>query len=487
VLRGEPLVKLSGEGCTGAVECRSCGARYEALNDYDPCSECRLTPKQQECNRVLAGPQRHTLGYGGSRSGKTALFVRAVVQRAIHAPGTNHLMLRLYGNSAKSSLKIQTLPAVMKLWYPQFSLKNHDGYVEVVQTGSFIWITGTDEPSRIEKILGMEFVTIYFNECSQLPYQTILLLLTRLAEKSVLIRQRAYYDLNPTSDRHYTALLFLKGLDPLTGQPARDTAERAYFWMNPKDNYANLDPAYITSLDAMPERQRKRFRDGVYQPDVEGALWTRDQLAARQFSLVFPDQPLPHMVRIVVAIDPAAKSGEDSDETGILVVGKCAQGYGYVIRDLSDRYTPNEWATKAIELYRGLRADRVVAEVNNGGDMVGNTIHSIDPTVSYEAVTATRGKAIRAQPVAALYESRTTHPFGLVFHVGELTDLEDQMAAMTVDFNKEIAGYSPDRVDALVWALTYLFVDEPVPLIVKPEHVQAARSLRRNRYARLGA
>ncbi len=161
---------------------------------------------------------------------------------------------------------------------------------------------------------------------------------------------------------------------------------------------------------------------------------------------------LPDLVRIVVAIDPATTSGEEADETGIIVAGKDANGHGYVLADSSGRYPPTEWARIAIALYRRHKADRIVAEVNNGGDMVEATIRMVDPNVSYAAVHATRGKIVRAEPIAALYEQGRGH------HVGAFEALESQMCAFTTDFDRASAGYSPDRVDALVWAFTELLV-----------------------------
>ena len=124
-----------------------------------------------------------------------------------------------------------------------------------------------------------------------------------------------------------------------------------------------------------------------------------------------------------------------------------------MLADQSARYAPTEWARTAIALYRQHNADRIVAEVNNGGDMVEATIRMIDPNVSYSAVRASRGKIIRAEPVAALYEQRRIH------HVGAFPTLEDQMCAFASDFDRSSAGFSPDRVDALVWAFTELLVE----------------------------
>jgi phage terminase large subunit-like protein len=180
--------------------------------------------------------------------------------------------------------------------------------------------------------------------------------------------------------------------------------------------------------------------------DAPGALWQRDRIE----ELRVPKAP--QLQRIVVAIDPAATSGEDADETGIIVAGISQDRRGYVLDDLSGRYTPIEWARKAIAAYQRYSADRIVAEVNNGGEMVEATLRMVDRHAAYKPVRATRGKAMRAEPVSALYEQ------GKVHHVGAFPLLEDQMCLFTPDFDRARGG-SPDRLDALVWALTELMVE----------------------------
>jgi len=157
-------------------------------------------------------------------------------------------------------------------------------------------------------------------------------------------------------------------------------------------------------------------------------------------------QAPPQLKRIVVAIDPAMSSKRSSDETGVVVAGVGYDGHGYVLDDASGRYTPKEWADVAIDLYRQYEADRIVGEVNNGGDLVEMNIRSVDPHVSYKPVRASRGKAVRAEPVASLYEQ------GKVHHVGKFEEMEEQMCTWSE------GDASPDRMDALVWALTELML-----------------------------
>ena len=152
------------------------------------------------------------------------------------------------------------------------------------------------------------------------------------------------------------------------------------------------------------------------------------------------------LVRLILAIDPAVTSGENSDETGIIVAGKGADGLLYVLDDLTCRLSPDGWAKRAVNAYYHYGCDRIVAEANNGGDLVEQVIRTVDPRVSYKKVHASRGKRVRAEPIAALYEQ------GRVFHAKPLPELEDQMCSFVPD---NMDG-SPDRVDALVWALSEL-------------------------------
>src|SRR5579883_2183900 len=215
------------------------------------------------------------------------------------------------------------------------------------------------------------------------------------------------------------------------------------------ENRSNLAPAFLAQIVKRYEGTRlgRQELEAELLDDVPGALWTREMIERARLIAA------PELRRIVVAIDPAMTSGEDADETGIIAAGIGFDGHGYVLDDLSGRMPPHEWARRAVAAYHARKADRVVAEVNNGGDMVEATIRMIDAGVSYRALRASRGKILRAEPVAALYER------GRVHHVGGFAVLEDQICAFTTEFDRQAAGYSPDRLDALVWALSDLMVE----------------------------
>jgi|TARA_B100000085_G_scaffold257123_1_gene258189 phage terminase large subunit-like protein len=173
--------------------------------------------------------------------------------------------------------------------------------------------------------------------------------------------------------------------------------------------------------------------------NVEGALWTNKMIEDSRIS----DER--ELTQIVVAIDPAVTANANSDETGILVVGKDANNSFYVLEDLSGRYSADKWGRMAIKAFYEWEADRIVAEVNNGGDLVERLLRSIDSDIPYRSVHATRGKLVRAEPIAALYEQ------GRVHHVGMFPELEAQMCSYVGDIKT-----SPDRLDALVWGMTEL-------------------------------
>jgi len=221
------------------------------------------------------------------------------------------------------------------------------------------------------------------------------------------------------------------------------------------DNRANLAPSFIKSITDKYAGTRlgRQELSAEILDDVPDALWTRAALDRDRIAL----GKLPILKRVVVAIDPAAKLNEvpeDGAATGIVVAGVGEDGRGYVLDDATCRESPNGWARKAIACFDRYEGDCIVGEVNNGGDMVGNTVKVVRPTIPFKEVRASKGKWTRAEPIAALYEQ------GRVSHVGTFAALEDEM----VNFGPNgMAGEaSPDRVDALVWALTELF-----PAIVK--------------------
>lgn len=216
------------------------------------------------------------------------------------------------------------------------------------------------------------------------------------------------------------------------------------------DNAANLASPFLRQIEERygGTRLGRQELEGEVLDDIPGALWNREIIDNGRVREAPKD-----LSRVIVAVDPAASSGEEADETGIIGVGVAPNSdgvsQGYVLADRSIRGTPEEWARAAVRLYRELSADRIVAEKNNGGEMVEAVIKSVDRSVPVTLVHASRGKIVRAEPISSLYEQ------GRIHHVGRYDKLEDQMCLFSHDINREEG--SPDRVDALVWGLTEVF------------------------------
>jgi len=216
------------------------------------------------------------------------------------------------------------------------------------------------------------------------------------------------------------------------------------------ENRDNLDPRWFEEVLMRYEGTRLGRQEiyGEILDDVPGALWKLERIDELRVA------EAPELVRVVVAVDPAATSKPTSAETGIMVAGRGVDGDGYVLTDRSCRMSPHGWATRAVTAFDEFRADRLVAEVNNGGEMVEHTVRTVRPSISYKDVHASRGKRIRGEPISALYEQ------GRIHHVGLFPELEDELC----NWVPEGVDWSPNRLDALVWALTELFEGEVAPL-----------------------
>lgn len=413
-----------------------------------------LTARQHEGLSVLASAPEVML-FGGSRSGKTFLILLAIVTRALKAPGSRHAVLRFAFNHLIASIISDTWPKMLSLAFPGLEAPiNRSTWCSKLPNGSEVWFGGLDDKDRTEKILGQEHATVYLNECSQIAYSSRLLVQTRLAQKVEYVDResqkralplRAWYDCNPPTDAHWACLLFHRGIDPET-RKGINRADYASLQMNPRHNEQNLPPEYIKRLEAMPLRMRKRFLDGEFGSSTEGALWTLEDIDKHR------TDELPDLQRIVIGVDPSGADDTDNannDEIGIVVTALGVDGRAYVLEDCSLKAGPGTWGRVVGTAYDRHAADKVVGEENFGGAMVKHTIQVARPGTPYQSVRASRGKVLRAEPISALYEA------GKVRHAGTFLQLEEEMCAMTTH------GYtgdgSPNRLDALVWALTELF------------------------------
>lgn len=433
----------------------------------------KLTEKQESAQSLIAGDATHCMLFGGSRSGKTFLHVRNVVMRAIKAPNSRHAIFRFRLNHLKASVFLDTFPKVMRLCFPGVDYTPHtqEMYVELGD-GSQIWFAGLDDKERTEKILGMEFATLYFNECSQIPWASIAIALTRLAQKCEQVisgrdnkplKLRAFYDCNPPPKSHWTYRVFIQKVDPETKLSLKDPSDYCAMKMNPKDNEENLSSEYIKTLEALPARMRIRFLEGNFADANPNALFPDEIIDKWRVS----DGVVPDMVRVVVAVDPSGSDdvdNADNDAIGIIVAGLGIDGNAYVLEDCTVKAGPATWGKVATSAFDRHSADCIVAETNYGGAMVQQTITVARPRTPFKKVSASRGKVVRAEPFSALYEQ------GKVRHVGRFNELEDELSGFST--HGFVGAESPNRADALVWSLAELF-----PAIVNKKERKVATPL----------
>jgi len=417
----------------------------------------KLTDKQEAAQSVLAGLATNVMLFGGSRSGKTFLLVRNVIFRALKADKSRHAIFRFRFNAIKTSIVLDTFPKVMSLCFPgiKYELSKTDWYA-TLPNGSEIWFGGLDDKERTEKILGMEFATIYLNECSQIAWSSVGVAVTRLAQRAVQhiegiadkpLKPRMYFDCNPPSKGHWTYQVFVGKVDPETKQPLSKPADYECFQINPQDNADNLSEGYLDTLKSLSGRLQRRFLMGEFADANPNALFRETDIDKWRST-----NELPDFVRVIVGVDPSGSDDEDNaqnDEIGIVVGALGTDGNAYLLEDCTIKAGPGTWGKVVASAYDRHAADLVVAEKNFGGAMVKHVIDTARPRTNYKLVTASRGKVVRAEPFSALYEQ------GKVRHAGNFNALEDELTAFsTVGYTGE---RSPNRADAWIWVLTELF------------------------------
>lgn len=427
-----------------------------------------LTPKQQEAFTLAQSPARFILFRGGSRSGKSFAICYFVLLRALSAPNSRHGIFRQTAVDVRATIFDLTFKDMMEAAFPglwdqlkaQKKINDTEMTIEL-PNGSMIMFFGLDDAAREDRILGQEFSTIFVNEVSQFrAFNIFQKLIGRLSQelpiegKNRLMKPKMFLDCNPTTTRHWTHKAFMEGVNPISGEAWPRAQDWAQIHMNPHDNAGNISSTYIDDLDNMAAHDRLRFRDGEWRNENDNAMfkseWWQGDDKYRRLPPLTPTSR-EKFARIIVSIDPAGSSKVGADETGIIVLGKDEADHIYVLEDCSGRYQPHEWAARAIDAYDRWQADTIVTEDNFGKEMVPNTIRMINDSVPVKSVTAMRGKVIRAQPVATLYEQ------GRVHHCGPFDKLEAQLEEFTIDWNRTRDG-SPDRLDALVWGVTELGV-----------------------------
>lgn len=407
----------------------------------------------------MAGIATHILLYGGSRSTKTFTACRAIVIRAMLAPGSRHAIVGFRFNRVKTAVGMDTFPKVMALCFPSVQYKTDKSeWYFTLPNGSEIWLGGLDDKERTEKVLGKEFCTIFLNECSQISDDSRQTVTTRLAQKCTIqkqnqpdrpLRLKMFYDENPPKKAHWSYKLFIKKIDPTDGLPLRNPDDYACLQMNPVDNLENLGDGYMETLNNLSAAKRRRFRDGEFGDANPNQLFDSDNF--ERYRVINLDE-LPDMVRIVVPVDPSGAddtNNEDNDAIGIVPCGMGTDGVAYILADRTVKAGPATWGRVVSNTYEELDADVVVGEENYGGAMVKHVIRTANQRIPYKKVTATRGKVVRAEPVSALFEQ------GKVRIVGYMRELEEELEGFTTHGYE--GGKSPNRADAAIWGIYALF------------------------------
>lgn len=433
-------------------------------------------PGQVEAQRLLYSTLPYNLLPGGSGGGKSRVILEYQTNVCLYVPGSRHLALRRTRASVKESLWNQVFMDVLasKPGLKETVKLNLEELTATFRNGSVLRFGGLETGDQRDKILGQTVLTAWLNEATDFGFEDFEDVDSRIRQvcryeidgKTLTAPTKLILDCNPTKKSHFAYRLFVEKINPATRQPLADPGKYRVAHITPEHNVANLGAGYIQRLkDYSPER-RRRFFEGQWGEDVENALflesWVNDHRvvglpvdAIERRARI--DELRAQMDRIVVAVDPSVTKSDKSDETGIVVVGLDADGFGYVLADVSMKAHTSVWGKAVIDAYHRWQADRITVEGNQGRDLLVNLLHSIDPTANVALVNAKNSKVSRAEPVAELYRR------GLIRHVGEHRLLEDQMYALESTYKKGMSGVkSPDRVDAMVWGFTELMVGRPV-------------------------
>ena len=378
----------------------------------------------------LLQPSRYKGAHGGRISGKSHFFAGLGVQRCVQQPGTRMVCVREVQKSLKDSAKLLIEDKIRAHKLSRgFRIRNDS----IITPGHGIITFQGMQDHTAESVKSLEgFDIAWIEEGQTISVRSLEFLRPTIRKPGSEI----WVSWNPRNANDPIDA-FLRGPNP----PENAIVIKANYTDNP------FFPEEMHK-ERLHDEQYNRDRcahiwDGEYEPMAIGAIWDRVTIHQGRRS------EAPEMRRIVVSVDPAISNTDQSDETGITVEGLGEDGRGYVLDDVSLKGSPSQWATRTIAAYDRWNADAIVVEKNQGGDMVKHTLDTVRPGLPIIEVVATRGKHIRAEPVASLYS------FGRISHVGTFTKLEDQMCQMVA------GGYdgdgSPDRVCSMVWGFTELF------------------------------
>ena len=391
-------------------------------------------------------PARYKALYGGRGGLKSHTFAELAIERCLMYPGTRGVCIREVQRSLKESVKLLIEDKIEALGVGSKFHAWHDR-IDTPGGGVMIFVGMHDYTAEtIKSLEGFDFG--YVEEAQTLTARSLELLRPTIRKAG----SELWFAWNP---RHSSdpVDLFFRGPTPPPDSVIIRTSWRDNPWF----------PAELELERAFDEKNNPaRYAhvwDGEYEPQAVGAIWSRDVIHRNRRSAA------PALQRVIVSVDPPVSSEPGSDESGITVPALGEDGRGYVLDDVSCCGTPQQWAERAIAAYDLYEADAIVAEVNQGGEMVEHVIHSVRPQIRVIKVHASRGKHVRAEPIAALYS------LDKISHVGAFPKLEAQMCLVTA------AGYegegSPDRVDSLVHGFSELFPkmirktypkDKPMPM-----------------------
>ncbi len=437
--------------------------------DYDVVAQ----PKQALAEDLSS--QVDELLFGGSVGGGKSwwLLLHVIAEMEAH-PGNRGLVLR------------RTMPRLARTLLPRAETllagrtkPNRNDHTFTWPNGSILEFGHLEHATSVHNYQGAEYGVIGFEEVTEFVESQWEFLTTRLRAPAPGIRAHMVATTNPGGPGHrwvkrrwvrpqpedVVGPVVPKSGDVWSAVPKvedQTPVRRVFVPSLLEDNPALMarDPGYrarmLAGISNRALREAVGFGDWDAIDRIEGTLWDWDWIEPHRRA-PGSEHLAGGLVRVVVAVDPAASAKTDSDETGIVVAGKGADGRGYVLADRSCQLSPDGWGRRAVQAYRDHQADRIVAERNNGGDMVTAVLKAVDAQVPVQTVWASRGKVTRAEPIAALYEA------GKVSHLGTFPNLEEQLTTWSPD-----DGDSPDRLDALVWALTELMLGDTGPVTSAP-------------------
>jgi len=388
-----------------------------------------LKLKTPKVFRPLLEPARYKGAFGGRGSGKSYFFAECAVEYCLLNPSSRIVCIREVQKSLKESVK-RLIEDKIK-YYDLTSCFEIQSDCIKTPGGGIILFQGMQDHSA-DSIKSLEgFRVAYVEEAQTLTERSLEMLRPTMRSGSEI-----WFSWNPRNATDPVDL-FLRGETP----HPRSIVVKANYCDNPFLP-EELEEERAHDEKTNPVRYPHIWR-GEYEPQAIGAIWSREVLHRNR------RDEIPPLKRVLIGVDPPITSNPHSDEAGIIVGGLGEDDRGYIIGDYSKQGTPKEWASAAVAAYDLHEADGIVIEVNQGGDMVKHTIHSIRPNIRVIEVRASKGKHVRAEPISALYE------LNKISHIGTYPKLEGQMVLTTS------AGYegdgSPDRLDALVWLLTELF------------------------------